>query len=163
MPLAVQTCHMSHVTSCHHMSSKPMQILPHREEACKETYPCTPLECYCSLSYCIRALLWLQCLVPAPGAIRAPYYRSGVTDPSSWSSQLNHPAPWGEIGSSKFAVASPKDSLVAMVTDPTAVTAYWDKVRAERICDCVCPLMLGCTVYHHIYMEVKDRYLSFVN
>jgi hypothetical protein len=65
------------------------------------------------------------------GAIRAPYYLDGVTDPSSWATQLNHPAPWGEIGSSKFAVASPKDSLVAMVTDTTAVTAYWDKVRAE--------------------------------
>jgi hypothetical protein len=56
-----------------------------------------------------------------------------VTDPSSWSIQLEHPAPWGEIGSRKFAVASPRYSLAAMVTDPAAVTAYWDKVKGEEV------------------------------
>ena len=72
----------------------------------------------------------MACLRPA-GAIRAAYYLDGVTDPSTWSTQLSYPAPWGEIGSRKFAVASPKYSLVAMVSDPTAVAAYWDKVRRE--------------------------------
>jgi hypothetical protein len=72
-------------------------------------------------------------LLLTAGAIRAALYLDGVTDPSSWSTQLSHPAPWGEIGSSKFAVASPRYSLVAMVADPAAVTAYWDKVRQDCV------------------------------
>jgi hypothetical protein len=45
----------------------------------------------------------------------------------------NSPAPWGEIGSSKFAVASPKLSLLAMVpNDPAEVANYWDKVSRSR-------------------------------
>lgn len=58
----------------------------------------------------------------------APYYLEGSTDPSSWTAAQQHPAPWGEVGSGKLAIAAPAAALRA-VPDPAAVTAYWDQVR----------------------------------
>jgi hypothetical protein len=62
------------------------------------------------------------------GAILAPYYLEGESDPKDWAKILQYPAPWGEIGSSKLAIAAPATSL-RMVQDPAAVAAYWDRVQ----------------------------------
>jgi hypothetical protein len=62
------------------------------------------------------------------GAIKAPVYRHGVTKPSDWKVILSSSlAPWGEMGSSKFIISTPKTSL-AKVVDPAALMNYWDKV-----------------------------------
>jgi hypothetical protein len=50
-----------------------------------------------------------------------------VSNPKDWPAQLRHPAPWGGIGSRKFAIASPRSS-VRTVSDVRAVQQYWDKV-----------------------------------
>ncbi|PSC75411.1 hypothetical protein C2E20_1400 isoform X1 [Micractinium conductrix] len=64
--------------------------------------------------------------VQVSGAILAPYYLHGSTFASTWTQVLQYPAPWGEIGSSKLAIATPTSSLQT-VTDPSAVMTYWDK------------------------------------
>lgn len=55
-------------------------------------------------------------------------YIHGVTDPSSWASELKNPAPWGEIGSSKVVFATPTSSLRTQ-PDAAAVMDQWDQVR----------------------------------
>ena len=58
----------------------------------------------------------------------APFYKEGVSDPADWPAQPQHPAPWGEVGSSKFDIASPHSSLES-IADPRAVMGeYWDRV-----------------------------------
>ncbi|KAI7843452.1 hypothetical protein COHA_002930 [Chlorella ohadii] len=52
------------------------------------------------------------------GAIWAPYFAEGVSDPADWPNQLQHPAPWGEIRSPKFAIASPRVSQRKMLPTP---------------------------------------------
>lgn len=66
-------------------------------------------------------------LLPS-GAILAPHYQAGVTSQADWLAIQARPAPWGEIGSSNLAIATPAASL-SKVSDPAAVMAYWDKVR----------------------------------
>lgn len=69
-------------------------------------------------------------LPPLAGAIMAPYYYEGESDPADWPNQLKHPAPWGEIGSRKLVIASPAKSLRKMVDDPRRVANYWSDVSA---------------------------------
>ena len=64
----------------------------------------------------------------------APYYLDGVSDPKDWANQLQHPAPWGEIGSRKLAIASSKQYLKDYVSDPTKVVEFYDAVR--HACHC---------------------------
>jgi hypothetical protein len=56
-------------------------------------------------------------------------YVHGVTTLADWTTTIrNYPAPWGEIGSGKFVVATTSAAL-AKLDDPSAVCDYWDKVR----------------------------------
>lgn len=56
----------------------------------------------------------------------APHFKEGETDPADWTAQLAHPAPWGEIGTSKMVAAAPRSSLLG-VDDPTAVAEYYNR------------------------------------
>lgn len=62
----------------------------------------------------------------AAGAILAPHFKEGETDPAGWAAQLARPAPWGELGTAKFVAAAPRSSLLG-VDDPSAVAAYYDR------------------------------------
>ena len=69
---------------------------------------------------------------PCAGAIKAPFYQAGISNPLTWSSaELQHPAPWGEIGSSKVVFATPASSLRTVAANPAVVTTFWDKVRRQ--------------------------------
>ena len=65
---------------------------------------------------------------PPAGAIMAPFYQEGISDPKDWPAQLLHPAPWGEIGSSKFDIASPRSSLESVGNPRALMGEYWDRV-----------------------------------
>ena len=66
--------------------------------------------------------------IAAGGAIRATTFLDETSDPADWATQLTYVAPWGEIGSRFVAISSPLSAL-KLVKDPTAVAAYWTKVR----------------------------------
>ena len=70
------------------------------------------------------------------GAIAAPLFIAGVTDPEEWRTTLrHHPAPWAEIGSRRVIVTVPSTS-VRELDDPVALMETWDRILAldEELC-----------------------------
>jgi len=66
--------------------------------------------------------------VSIEGAIEAPRFVLGETDPDQWRAVLrHHPAPWAEIGSDKMIVTVPSSS-VRDLEDPVALAATWDRI-----------------------------------
>lgn len=63
------------------------------------------------------------------GAVVAPVYSAAAPlTPAAWAAALSAShAPWGELGSKKVIIASPRASL-ATVANPAAVAAHWDRV-----------------------------------
>lgn len=62
------------------------------------------------------------------GFVRSAQFRAEADSDADWATQRDLPAPWGEIGSRKNVIASPRLSL-RQVDTPSAVTRYWDTVR----------------------------------
>jgi hypothetical protein len=66
--------------------------------------------------------------VQIDGAVRAPLYRHGVTDPAEWAETIRHaPAPWGEIVTDKVVIAAPSTALRDL-EDPARLASFWDDV-----------------------------------
>ena len=81
----------------------------------------------------------VACRIPAfsaqiKGAVEAPRFILGETDPAAWRSTIrNLPAPWGELESSKCIITLPAVAL-AKLDDPTALMQFWDTVM-DRFAD----------------------------
>ncbi len=54
-----------------------------------------------------------------------------MTKAADWPTLRAAPAPWGEMGSSKFIITTQRAGLMALA-DPVALMKYWDKVRGWR-------------------------------
>lgn len=81
----------------------------------------------------------VACRIPAfqakiEGAVESPRFILGKTTPPEWQASLkNHPAPWGEIESSKCVITLTTKSL-AKLEDPTDLMQFWDIVM-DRFAD----------------------------
>lgn len=66
--------------------------------------------------------------VQIAGAVAAPVYFHGQTTPEQWRATIrNHPAPWGELVSSKVIVTLPNNVLRSL-DDPKALMETWDQI-----------------------------------
>ncbi len=66
--------------------------------------------------------------VQIEGAVPAPVFIDGVTSLATWRAETRSaPAPWGEVVGRTLALSLPSSSLRAL-DDPSAVTAFWDRV-----------------------------------
>jgi len=67
-------------------------------------------------------------LLEIRGAVRAPRFTLGETDPKEWKKQIRrYPAPWAEIGTSKVILTVPA-RVVRDLDDPRPVLEFWDRV-----------------------------------
>lgn len=69
---------------------------------------------------------------PAPatiaisGAVEAPFYEAGRTDPAEWRSRIRKaPAPWAELAGRRVILTVPS-RVVRSLDDPEALLAFWD-------------------------------------
>ncbi|NQT84633.1 hypothetical protein HQ563_16560, partial [bacterium] len=70
------------------------------------------------------------------GAVLAPYYVHGRTDPTEWRASIrNYPAPWAELQTSKVTLTLPSKD-VRNLDDPKGLMDFWD-----RIMDCYAELL----------------------
>ena len=66
--------------------------------------------------------------VEIEGAVAAPLFVLGETDPAVWRAEIRHaPAPWAEIAGRNMIVTT-RSSEVRGLDDPTAVAETWDRV-----------------------------------
>ncbi len=62
------------------------------------------------------------------GAVAAPLFVLGETDPSAWRDEIRHaPAPWAEIAGRNMIVTTDARE-VRRLDDPTAVAETWDRI-----------------------------------
>ena len=72
--------------------------------------------------------------VQIKGAVEAPRFILGKTDPVAWRKSIrNLPAPWGELESKKCVLTLPAAAL-QKVEDPAALMEFWDTVM-DRFAD----------------------------
>ncbi len=62
--------------------------------------------------------------VAIEGAVEAPLYISGVTDPAEWNTIRERPGPWAEIGSDRMIVTVPSE-LVRKIDAPEHIARTW--------------------------------------
>ena len=66
--------------------------------------------------------------VTVTGAVEAPYYVHGATDPAAWRNTIRtRGAPWAELASEKIVLTLPS-AVVRGLDDPAAVMTFWDAV-----------------------------------
>ena len=66
--------------------------------------------------------------VEIEGAVAAPLFVLGETDPAAWRAEIRHaPAPWAEIAGRNMIVTTDARE-VRELDDPAAVAATWDTV-----------------------------------
>ncbi|MCG3121695.1 MAG: hypothetical protein GIKADHBN_00063 [Phycisphaerales bacterium] len=66
--------------------------------------------------------------VTIEGAVEAPLFVLGKTDPAAWKETIRHaPSPWAELATSKVIVTVPSERIRDL-EDPTPVCEFWDKV-----------------------------------
>lgn len=66
--------------------------------------------------------------VEIAGAVEAPFFKLGETDPIEWRERLRaSPAPWAEVQSASMIVTTPSENVRAL-DDPTALARGWDAV-----------------------------------
>ncbi len=81
----------------------------------------------------------VACRMPAfsvqiKGAVAAPRFILGETDPAAWRNTLrNLPAPWGELESKKCIITLPAAAL-KKVEEPVELMQFWDTVM-DRFAD----------------------------
>jgi hypothetical protein len=62
------------------------------------------------------------------GAVAAPRYVLGETDPKEWKGIIRHrPAPWAELGTRKVVLTVPS-AVARDVEDPRPLLEFWDRV-----------------------------------
>jgi hypothetical protein len=68
------------------------------------------------------AEVWIE------GAVEAPYFVLGATDPARWRSEIRtRQAPWAELATSKVILTVPA-RVVRGLDDPTDLLRFWDEV-----------------------------------
>ncbi|MHC4087277.1 MAG: M60 family metallopeptidase [Planctomycetota bacterium] len=66
--------------------------------------------------------------VTIDGAIRAPYFVLGKTNPEEWRQTIRkHPVPWGELAGRKLILTLPS-KVLRTVDDPEDLMKFWDSV-----------------------------------
>lgn len=66
--------------------------------------------------------------VTVTGAVEAPYYVHGQTEPAAWRNTIRtRAAPWAELASTKVVLTLPS-AVVRDLDDPDAVMTFWDAV-----------------------------------
>ncbi len=66
--------------------------------------------------------------VTIEGAVEAPYYVRGETDPAEWKRRIRYaPAPWAELQGKRVILSVPSQ-VVRQLDDPESVLAFWDEV-----------------------------------
>ncbi|MHC5033119.1 MAG: M60 family metallopeptidase [Planctomycetota bacterium] len=62
------------------------------------------------------------------GAVEAPYFVLGATDPKQWREEIRaRPAPWAELATRKVILTLPAE-VVRGLDDPTPLLRFWDEV-----------------------------------
>ena len=62
------------------------------------------------------------------GAVQAPLYIHGQTDPGRWRDEIRaYPAPWAEIGSDRVIFSLPSE-FIRDLDDPDRVMEVWDRI-----------------------------------
>lgn len=61
------------------------------------------------------------------GSIEAPYFRLGESNPDTWLSVRDAPAPWAELRSPCIALTVPSAEVRAL-EDPAALMAQWERI-----------------------------------
>jgi hypothetical protein len=69
--------------------------------------------------------------VTVSGAVRAPWYRHGVTDAAEWRRIRAIPVPFGEL-EGKYIVFQIPGSELAKLDDPGKVVEFWDEVMVHQ-------------------------------
>lgn len=75
--------------------------------------------------------------VTLAGAVEAPYFRLGETDPAAWRATLRGlPAPWAELAGSRVVFTVPS-TLVRSLDDPASLMKLWDGIveAEDRLAD----------------------------
>ena len=63
------------------------------------------------------------------GAVPAPHFKLGATDPARWREEIRHyPAPWAEIEGKYLTVSLPSENI-RQLDAPEAVCRFWDEVQ----------------------------------
>ncbi len=65
--------------------------------------------------------------VEIEGAIEAPLFLRGQTEPADWAEIRRLPGPWAEIGSDKMVITVPS-AAIRELEDPAAVVETWDRI-----------------------------------
>jgi enhancin-like peptidase M60 family/peptidase M60-like protein len=66
--------------------------------------------------------------VTVSGAVEAPYFRRGETDPAAWRASIrSRPAPWAELAGDRVVLTVPS-GLVRSLEDPASLMKLWDRV-----------------------------------
>jgi len=66
--------------------------------------------------------------VEIAGAVEAPFFKLGETDPNEWRTRLRHsPAPWAEVQGRFMVVTTPAEHVRGL-GDPVALADTWDRV-----------------------------------
>lgn len=69
--------------------------------------------------------------VTVDGALDAPCFQAGATDPTDWRAEIrSRPAPWAELVGERVALTVPTEA-VADLDDPDALLAFWDAVARD--------------------------------
>ncbi len=62
------------------------------------------------------------------GAVEAPFFRLGRTDPEAWRAKIRfYPAPWAELASDKVVLTVPS-RVIRKLDDPQRLMRFWDRV-----------------------------------
>lgn len=62
------------------------------------------------------------------GAIEAPLYVKGLTDPNDWNKTIRHaPGPWAELAADKMIVTIPSANI-RQLDDPATLMRVWDSI-----------------------------------
>jgi Peptidase M60, enhancin and enhancin-like/N-terminal domain of M60-like peptidases len=66
--------------------------------------------------------------VAIAGAVEAPLFVLGQTDPDAWRETIRHfPGPWAELATSKVIITVPSERIRTL-DDPAAVMEFWDRI-----------------------------------
>lgn len=85
------------------------------------------------------------------GAVRAPHYVHGKTDPAGWRDSIRHyPAPWAELQTDKLILTLPSND-VRRLDDPKGLMDFWDGIM-----DCYAELLARSPQRRRIERFVAD-------
>ncbi len=92
--------------------------------------------------------------VTLEGAVEAPYFRLGKTDPAEWRRTVRqHPAPWAELAGERVIFTVPS-SLIRTLEHPDSLMRLWDRAVSAQ------EALVGRTDRRRPERIVADRQIS---